>query len=137
MTNNSNIRRSHKNRNKRNRHGVAAVEFAVIAPVIVLIFFGSISVINSIRIQNNATQIAYMAATQVTTSDEPFNVLESHFEALATTVGLVGADLSLVESDQDIVRVRVTVPAAGNTPIPIASPSEFEANCFAYRNESQ
>lgn len=118
---------------QRMRCGAAAVEFAVVAPVITLIFLSSLNAMQQITVSHNLRLVSHMAAVEFATSSKSVSDLESRFEDFGTQVGLRDIRVSIKRYDGDIYNVRASVPIANNNPIVTYSSDTLIANSYAYR----
>jgi Flp pilus assembly protein TadG len=116
------------------RSGIAATEFAVVLPVVVIIFLGAISAISQISLRRNLQLVAYTAATGVSNSANSIPDIETHFEAFATDLGIRNADVSVTVHEDRIYLIEATAPHAGNHPIqPPGSTGSLTARCYVFR----
>lgn len=100
------------------RRGAAAVEFAVIAPIMILFMFGTIEVGRLMMIKNAATHAsregARMAVTPMATASEAIARATQQMQAYASTGVTVTITPNELANAQpgDMVTVRVAVDAA-------------------------
>ena len=120
---------------KLNRQGVAAVESAVVIPLLVLIFFGGISASHLLSLKHHATIIASSAAKDAMKAENTFALVETRYEALASAAGLNNVDVIVSRESADVVRVEVVVPVADNFTMNLSQlPSEMRAQMFTRRS---
>ncbi len=117
------------------RSGIAAIEFAVVAPVIVAIFLGSISAMAQISLRRNLQLVAYSAAAEVSDTSNDLAAVEAHFENFAMDLGVRGMDLTITVHEDRIYLIKATAPQTGNNPIPppSATSNALTARCYVYR----
>ncbi len=116
------------------RSGVASVEFAVVAPVVVIIFLGSISAMAQISLRRNLQVVAYSAATEVSDASNTIPTVKSHFEDFADEIGVRNVNISISLHEDRIYLVEATATQAGNNPIPsFGSSDSLTARCYVYR----
>ena len=122
---------------KRNRDGVAVVEFAICAPLLLLIGFGFINAAMMVQMRHNAKIIGHLAATDLFISFDrsPATVseIEAKYESLAGDLGIQGLQVEISEDD-DVALVRTTMSVLANSSIPISFQSldEIATNTFVY-----
>ena len=121
-------------RTLQSRSGIAATEFAVIAPVIAIIFVGSISAMAQISLRRNLQLVAYTAAAEVSNTSYSLADIESHYEGFATDIGIRDSDISISVHDGRIYLVEATAPQSTNNPISTpGSAATLTARCYVYR----
>jgi len=107
----------------RRRRGVAAVEFAVCLPVIVLLVFGSIEASSFIFLKQSLSVAAYEGireairegATSAQAIQSAENILNAR-EVRDFTVSLSGGEVRSARRGQEIV-IEVSAPTATNSPL--------------------
>lgn len=119
----------------RTRRGQAAVEFAVVAPVITLIFLSSINAMHNISVKHNLQLVAYMAAAEVSSPESVLADVESHFELFGREAGLENIVLTITPYQGKIYTVTATAPAAGNNPLMPTSSGSLSAESYVYRSD--
>lgn len=108
---------------RRRRRGVAAVEFAVCLPVIVLLVFGSIEASSFIFLKQSLSVAAYEGireairdgATSAQAIESAANILNAR-EVRDFTVSLPGGEVRSARRGQEIV-IEVSAPTATNSPL--------------------
>ncbi len=113
-----------KCKNKQQRDGVAAVEFAILTPLLFLIVAGTMEVCSALFLQEALTVCAYEGArtavqrraTQAQVIDRVEEVLEER--------GIVNGAVTVTPAPEaatlfEPVVVTVTAPTAGNTVLPL------------------
>ena len=108
----------------KDRSGVAAVEFAIIAPVLMLVLFGVIAYGIFFGVANSVQQLASNSARAAMgglTVEERQALVNDYVEAYLARDGLLMADhlkveVAPLESDETILAVRVTYDA-GELPV--------------------
>lgn len=127
-------RTKNKVRSHQSRSGVAATEFAVILPVIVIVFLTATSAIAQVSLKRNLQLVALAAATEVSNPSNALADVESHYEAFAADLGIRDVDLSIQVHDGRIHVIQATAPQLGNNPITTpGSTAEVSVNCYVYR----
>lgn len=121
--------------NLRDRRGVAAVEFAVILPVLVIIFLGGIGVCHLINLKHQATFVAHSAALDAIKEVNLLSDAKSKATRLAAEAGLRNVTVNVSRSTSEKVKVEVIVPSDQNFSLnlPIL-PSSVKAEAFSYRS---
>ena len=121
-------------RNRFARQGVATVEFAVIVPLLVLLFFGGITATHLVSLKHQATIIAHSAALDAMKQENDFATVETKAKAFAASAGLKGVDVTASMSSSEIVSVAVSIPVSGNFSLSNAStPETVKTTVFAFR----
>ncbi len=99
---------------QKGRRGIAAVEFAVVAPLITLIFIGGISSIQLISLKHQATLIASSAGISAMKPEKSFAVVEAEAESFAKAAGLKNVEVDVRRTDHEIVAIDVSMPVKEN-----------------------
>jgi Flp pilus assembly protein TadG len=114
-----------RNRRRTGRAGVAATEFAVCLPVIVLIVLATIEACTMVFLKQSLSIAAYEGArVALTQNATPANVQRTAQQILSErrvnggTVSLDPANLNAIQQGQ-FITVTVTAPAASNNSIPL------------------
>ncbi len=119
-------RRSNRNakRNSKQRVGAAAVEFAVVAPVMIALTFGLIEMGRMMMVKNAATQAcregARLAVTPTANSESVEDVVRQELELYDISASNVIITPSVLGSAQpgDTVSVKVQINVDANSWIP-------------------
>ena len=120
----------------RSRKGVAATEFAVIAPVLILVVFGAIEVTHYISLKQAATRIGHAAAADVILTDDSYADIEQKSEQLASDVGIAGASITISNAADNLASVDVSVPLSANAIIlNFFQGVDANAQSFVYRGD--
>ena len=105
-----------------NRDGVAMVEFAICAPILLLIGFGFINAAMMVQMRHNAKIIGHLAATDLFVAFDrgPSTVaaIKEKYKSLAEDLGIEGLQIEISEED-DIALVRTSLSIRANSAIPI------------------
>jgi Flp pilus assembly protein TadG len=117
-------RRSQKTTEKqRNRRGVAAVEFAICVPVLVLLVLGSIEVTNAIFLRQSLHVAAFEAAKELTNNDGTFASATARAQNILDARSIRGAVIRFTPSASSglvrgaTVRVNIQARLSGSSPI--------------------
>jgi Flp pilus assembly protein TadG len=112
-------RASQRTRSAEPRAGVAAVEFAVCLPLMMLITFGAIEAANGIYLKQIATQVAYEAArvasTPGCTDADARSVAEQILSARKVKDAQVVISPQVTAKTQSGTEIMVTVTAPSNS----------------------
>lgn len=109
-----------KNRG-RNNSGAAAVEFAVISPVLFLLFMGTVETCRFIYLRQSLTIAAYEATRIALIPKSTSGQVVAAANNILTDRGIKGASITITPSDfssapiQSFIEVRVTAPANSNS----------------------
>ncbi|NND98377.1 MAG: pilus assembly protein [Pirellulaceae bacterium] len=111
-----------KKRTPPNRAGVAAVEFALVVPLLFLFFFAAFEFCRVNMIRHTADNAVYEAARVAIIPGATAEEAEQEAEQILNSLGLTNVDVkvtpSKIEKDTEEVTVRVTVPLDDNSFIP-------------------
>jgi Flp pilus assembly protein TadG len=105
----------------RSKLGVAAVEFAVISPVLVLLFFGTIEACRFIYLRQTLTIAAYEATRTALVPKTTSAQVIAAAKNILTDRGVKDAVVTITPSAfdaapiQSFIEVRVTAPANSNS----------------------
>lgn len=80
------------------RRGATAVEFAVVLPVILTIFFGSIEAVNVNHLNNMASDAAFYAARRAIVPGANKTTAINEGKALLSTVGIKNPVITIVDT---------------------------------------
>jgi len=117
------------------RKGTAAVEFAVVAPVLVVIFIGGLSSLQHISVKHNVQMVCYMAAAELSNPNVTEAQIESHYESLGADVGVQDFQITISDFGNQISVIRAHAPLSRNTPFRFYSTAtEVSADCYVYRS---
>ena len=116
------------------RQGVATVEFAVIVPLLLLLFTGGITATHLVSLKHQATIIAHKAALDAMKPENDFSTVETRAEEFATSAGLNAVDVKVSSHKTEIVIVQVNIPVASNFSLSSKiTPTDVKAQAFAFR----
>lgn len=108
---------------RQKRRGVAAVEFAVCLPVIVLLVFGSIEASSYIFLKQSLSVAAYEGARTATRLNNDNATARETAAAILNSRDVVGFEIrfpngesSEAERGEEVV-IEVTAPSAANSPL--------------------
>ena len=105
------------------RSGVATVEFAICAPVLLIVGMGFINAGLLVQLKYNSKLIGHLAATEVfkaaTKDGQTLNEIESEFEQLAIDLGIRSLDIDIKEASPNIVVVSTNVSVTQNSAVPM------------------
>lgn len=107
-------RRTRTRRRDGERAGTTSVEFALILPVIFLIFLGSLEIVGLNHLRNMANHTSYDAARTMIMPGKDSKEAKQEVQETLSKVGIRDADIQINESS-DTVDVRVSIPIKGNT----------------------
>jgi Flp pilus assembly protein TadG len=106
-------------RNKRNRAGAAAVEFAIAISVLLMIVFASIEFVRLNMLKHSVEHASYLAARKGiiigAKSSDVKDEAKDHLAILNVTGETVTVNPSTINDDTQIVEVTVEVPVSGNS----------------------
>ncbi len=107
------------NRNKRNRAGAAAVEFAIAISVLLMIVFASIEFVRLNMLKHSVEHASYLAARKGiiigAKSADVKDEAKAHLAILNISGETVTVNPSTIDDDTQIVEVTVEVPVSGNS----------------------
>ena len=119
-----------------NRKAVAAVEAAVCLPVLLVVWFGSFELSRMLSLKQQVQLLASNAAHEVIVGVDTFEEIETEVEALATSLGIDGADVTVTRLDSEIVSSTVTVDFGQNSPLSSVLAGRQVSSTFqAFRQE--
>ena len=119
------LRTTYRKHNRKNqkRRGVAAVEFAVCLPIIVLLVFGSIEASAFIFLKQSISVAAYEGAREAIRNGSTGGDADSRARTILDArqvqsfqISFPGTDPSTAQRGDEIV-VQVTAPTAPNSPL--------------------
>jgi Flp pilus assembly protein TadG len=106
-------------RNKRNRAGAAAVEFAIAISVLLMVVFASIEFVRLNMLKHSVEHASYLAARKGiiigAKSGDVKNEAKDHLAILNVSGETVTVNPSTIDDDTGIVEVTVEVPVSGNS----------------------
>ena len=116
-------------KNRNNRSGAAAVEFAIVAPIIVLFVMGSIEFGRAMFLQQVAISTARAACRDGIVASASNASVQSTLTSRLQGVGLTGGTSTILvngQSDRDVntasagepIEITVTIPYSANTWLP-------------------
>ena len=120
-----------------NREGVAMVEFAICAPLLLLVGFGFINVATMVQMRHNSKIIGHLAATDlfIAFNKTPATVasIKAKYISMAEDLGIEGLQIEISEED-DIALVRTSLSVSDNSQIPInfQSLDEISTDTYVY-----
>ena len=111
-------------KNQHQRDGVAAVEFAILTPLLFLIIAGTMEVCSALFLQEALTVCAYEGARTAVQRKATQAQVIARVEEVLTERGIVNGSVSVSPSPEaaflfEPVVVTVTAPTAGNTILPL------------------
>jgi len=126
-----------RRRRKRNkRHGVAAVEFAVAAPLLILIVFNGIEASHYVALRHSAKQISYAAATDIILTNDSDEDIEQRYENLAVASGFTNPTVTISDVPNQLASVVVTIPYNENSGFAkLFNQQDAISESFVYRGE--
>lgn len=110
-------------RGSSNRRGLAAVEFAVCLPIIVLLVMGSIEASSFIFLKQSISVAAYEGAREAIRSDSVTADADARARGILTARQVQGFNIAFPNRDPgsaqrgDDIVVQVTAPTAVNSPL--------------------
>ena len=100
------------------RRGAHTVEFALVLPVILLLFFGGIEFARMSILRHVVDNASYEAARHVIVPGSTAQEGIDRANGILATMGVTGASIVVtpnpIKEDTDIVEVKVTLPALNN-----------------------
>ncbi len=131
------IRTSYKTKT-RHRRGVAAIEFALFLPVMVVVCFGSIQLCSSIFLRHQALAVLEAGSLDYMLGNVLESKLPAHIETLAEEFGLVGVTAGVTPVDTNFLKVELTLPVQENLALPaiIGNLDSVESEFLLYRPPS-
>jgi hypothetical protein len=122
--------RSNRIRNhSQSRGGAALVEFAIVLPIILLIFAGMIEISRILLLQHSADTSAYEGARCAmvpgATSSEASQAAQSLLQAAGLKSSVITVSPTLIQEDTSLITVRVEIPISTNAWI---SPHWFQGS---------
>jgi Flp pilus assembly protein TadG len=114
------MKKSIKKRN--DRKGATLVEFAIVAPLLFLLFFASMEFCRVAMIRHTADNAVYEGCRVGIIPGATTAEVQAETEQILNTLGLNNAAISVtpptIDRDTDEVTVRVTVPLDDNSFVP-------------------
>lgn len=106
------------------RRGAAAVEFAIIAPLLFMLLLGSIELSRGFMVQQVLTNASRVGARQATTVAATESAVTDDVESYAESMGITGVGVAVDPSPAsagagDEVSVTVSVPYSSVTWLPV------------------
>ena len=112
------------------RAGTAAVEFAVVAPVVILLVFGAIEFGRAMFLQHVAVNTARAACRQGILASSSNATIQSTATSALQAVGVSGGTVAVLVNSQsgedagsatpgDLIDVQVTIPYGSNSWLPV------------------
>ena len=120
-----------------NRDGVAVVEFAICAPLLLAIGFGFINVATMVQMRHNSKIIGHLAATDlfIAFDKTPATVarIKAKYASMAADLGIEGLQIEISEED-GIALVETSLSVSENSQIPInfQSLDEITTDTYVY-----
>lgn len=117
------MKTSRSNRSKRQaRKGASIVEFAICAPVLVLIGFGFINCGLLVQMKHNSKLIGHMAASELFRNPQrnaaSITAIETKYEGIGVALGIVDLEVAIAEAD-DLTVVTTNMSVSKNSLVPI------------------
>lgn len=104
------------------RKGAATVEFAICAPVLLIIGFGFVNVGVYVQLKHQSKMIGHLAATEVfkaeTKDASTISGIEVKFRKMAAELGIDGFSLEVDRHSSDVAVVKTGVSVTANYSIP-------------------
>lgn len=111
------------------RRGVALVEFAIVFPIVLLIFAGMIEISRVLLLQHSADTAAYEGARSAmvpgATAAEASQAAQTLLLAAGLKSSVITVSPALIQEDTPLITVRVEIPIAANAWI---SPHWFQGS---------
>ncbi len=117
-----------KTRHTNNRRGAAAVEFALVAPILLLITFGTLEICSAIFLKEKVTiaasEGARIAVKKMSTQADVVDAIESYLQARGMDTDSLDSDAISISPAPDAldalqpITIEIEVPIAGNTSLP-------------------
>ena len=108
---------------RKNRDGIAVVEFAICIPLLLIIGFGFINIGMIVQLRHNSKIIGHLAATDLFVafekSPETIANIKTKYRNLAEDLGIEGLQIDISEED-GIALVRTSLSVRANSRIPIS-----------------
>lgn len=115
-----------RDKNRKNRQGVATVELAFVLPAFIALVFGSIEICQRLHIKQSALVAAYEACRVATRPNSETAAVQTHCETLLTQQKVQWNSIQIRNMTQeknnlddiatgDEIRIRITVPWTQNT----------------------
>ena len=98
-----------------NRRGVVTVEFAIVAPVIFLMFFGALEFAAVNLVRQTASNAAYEGARVLVVPGANSDEAKTVAEQMLVNIGVANGATVNVEETTEEVTVTVTIPADRNS----------------------
>ena len=118
------------------RRGLAAVEAAVCMPVLIVIWFGTVEISRVLTLKHQGQLIASTAAHRVIDSTKELSEIETDMEALAETIGIVDADVTLSRFNSEIVESQITINVAKNSTFgTLLTTPQVTSKYYSFREE--
>ena len=115
MTQNLAIGPKRKIINRRDRSGVTTVEFALVAPVIFVVFLGAIEIANMNYCRNLANDTCYQVARAAIVPGADISSIEADAREGLEAVGITDATIDTRDIAGDSIEVEVTIPLDQNS----------------------
>lgn len=107
---------------KRNRRGAAMVEFAIVAPILFLLFFASFEFCRVAMIRHTADNAVYEACRVGIIPGATTSEVQNQAQQVLATIGVTNASITVTptsfDRDTEEVRVQVVVDLDSNTFVP-------------------
>ena len=104
------------------RRGAAMVEFAIVAPIVFLLFFAAFEFCRANMIRHTVDNAVYEAARVGIVPGATAAEAQQEAQRILTTIGIVDFSIQVtpgvIDEDTEQVTVRVQVPFDGNSFIP-------------------
>lgn len=111
-------------KHKRDRQGAAAVEFAIIAPLLFMLLLAFIELSRGFMVQQVLTNASRVGARQAITVGATQSETSSAVQSYTSSMGLTGSTITITPnpstaSSGDEVTVTVSIPYASVTWLPV------------------
>lgn len=103
-----------KGNESRERRGVTAVEFALVAPIIFAFFFASIEIVNLNYLRNMASDAAFQVARDSVIPGANRSQAIQTAQNMMTSVGLVNPSISIQDQADGSIIATVSLPIDQN-----------------------
>lgn len=103
---------------RRRRTATVAVEFALVAPVIILLFFGTVELVRYNLLRHTANNAAYEAARHVIVPGASRDEAEQRARGVLAMLGIQGAGVTIlpavITEETPAVEVEISIPMNEN-----------------------
>ena len=107
---------------QRSRYGATLVEFAVVVPIVFVLFFASVEFSRVAMIRHTIDNAVYEASRKAIVPGSTVSDAQTEARRALTAIGVVGASIEVlpnrIDSSTTQVTVRITVPVDRNSYVP-------------------